>query len=76
MCVGGKCDGCVNLALDEEGESPNKGLQPAVDALESIQNNPKVEPFMTRADLWAYAGVVAVERGIRLSNREYDRIRK
>ena len=69
MCVGDNgCNGCVDLGLDD-----NNGLRPAVDALNRINALDDVEPYMTKADLWALAGITAVEFGIQESNEYHER---
>lgn len=51
------CDGCVNMGLGE-----NDGLDPAVTALEKIVDEFENEALnVTRADIWAFAALVAVE---------------
>jgi hypothetical protein len=55
--VGGGCDGCLNLSNDA-----NNGLLPAVQALAPIVNELEDEVLgVSRADLWAYATLVAAE---------------
>ena len=52
-CVGG-CDGCINLDNPE-----NRGLQPVIESLEPVYN--EAEAFLSRADLWALAGLTAAQ---------------
>jgi hypothetical protein len=55
----GGCDGCINVMSNPE----NNGLQPAIQSLAPIvaalENNAL---GISRADLWAYAALVAAER--------------
>lgn len=53
----GGCDGCVNLA-----HPANKGLKPAIDTLAPIVAEFEGNALnVTRADIWAFASLVAVE---------------
>ena len=61
-CVGG-CNGCINLA-----QSPNAGLGEALEPLEEKYTKLGLgEEGISRADFWAFAGMVAIEKGASLS---------
>lgn len=61
-CVGvGGCNGCVDLNNPDNG-----GLDVPIDALEAIFNDNNA-PSLSRADLWALAGLVAARRGAQLA---------
>jgi hypothetical protein len=56
--VAGGCDGCVNVVSNTE----NQGLQPAIQSLSPIVAALENKSLgVTRADLWAFAALVAVE---------------
>ena len=60
-CVGG-CHGCLNL-----NQPDNKGQEDIIAALEKVYADLDLaERGVSRADLWALAGTVAVEVGVRL----------
>jgi hypothetical protein len=60
-CVGG-CDGCINL-----NQGPNAGLKEALDPLEEkYQKLGLADQGISRADFWAFAGMVAIEKGASL----------
>jgi hypothetical protein len=61
-CIGG-CDGCLNLKNEN-----NAGLGPIVSSLENkfLENRFSV----SRADFWALAATVAVERGVSIANQQ------
>merc|ERR1712088_352053 len=60
-CVGGKCDGCINL----ENEA-NAGLDTGINLLEEVYAEGTVTNGITinRADYWALAGRVGAEFGM------------
>jgi hypothetical protein len=64
-CVGG-CDGCLNL------DNPNNaGLGPIIEALEELYTgNGYFAWGVSRADFWALAATVSVERGVQLANEQ------
>jgi len=63
-CAGtGGCDGCVNTSLAE-----NKGLEVPVQALEWLYFNRSFHRNISRADLWALAGMVAAGTGMKKKN--------
>jgi Peroxidase len=51
-CVGGICDGCVDLMSPS-----NFGLKAPIDALASVVT--KTAPFLTTGDVWALCGLVS-----------------
>eukprot|EP00808_Paulinella_micropora_P006713 g65350.t1 len=58
-CVGPNgCDGCLNLASIPD----NKGLESIVDVLHALYITGGVKNVMSRADLIAFAGAVALQR--------------
>ena len=64
-CVG-DCDGCVNLSQED-----NKGLETIVEKYEEIIDHPDIEPYMTRGDLWAFGGMIAVQMGVKKANKRW-----
>ena len=62
-CVGG-CDGCLNL--DDED---NAGLEDIVTSLEAVYADNNFSELLSRADFWAYTGILAVERSVKTNNR-------
>ena len=62
-CVGVCCNGCIDLSLDS-----NKGLDEVVEKFDKVYEKNKVQKFISRADLWAFAGIVAVEQGVKWNN--------
>ena len=60
-CVGG-CNGCINL-----NHEPNKGLEDIVVSLEDKYQKLKLaDQGISRADFWALAGMLAIEKGASL----------
>ena len=64
MCLDG-CDGCINLDHPD-----NQGFIPEiVNFLNSkYDDGDKFKPFLTRADFYALASIVAVEQGVKNAN--------
>ena len=62
-CIGGSCDGCLDLDQEE-----NKGLEHLVEIYDKILADPRISPFLSRADLWALGGAYAMIKGVRLNN--------
>jgi hypothetical protein len=63
-CAGTACDGCINFKI-----SSNKGLQAAVNGLESLYTNATLgiqASAISRADFWALAGLVAANYGAKM----------
>lgn len=61
-CTGG-CDGCINL-----NNADNNGLSDIISTLETVYSDNSYSDIISRADLWALAGVVAVEKAVELNN--------
>ena len=61
-CVSG-CDGCINL-----NNPDNFGLEAATVPINKLYDDNNYASILTRADYWAMAGYVAVERGIAVAN--------
>ena len=60
-CVGG-CNGCINL-----NHGPNKGLEEIVSSLEEKYEKLELaDQGISRADFWALAGMLAIEKGASL----------
>ena len=60
-CVGG-CNGCINL-----NQSSNAGLAEALEPLEDKYLKLGLEEQgISRADFWAFAGMIAIEKGASL----------
>jgi hypothetical protein len=60
-CVGG-CNGCINL-----NQSANAGLAEALEPLEDKYLKLGLEEQgISRADFWAFAGMIAIEKGASL----------
>lgn len=57
-CAGG-CNGCINFA-----NAVNRGLESEVADLEGIYQRKNYENIISRADFWAYAAQLAVEKGL------------
>jgi hypothetical protein len=62
-CIGGGCNGCINPS-----QPANKGLEKTVAALEGVYGRSHINAAVSRADLWAYAGHLAVKRALANSN--------
>jgi len=61
-CVGG-CDGCLNV------DNPsNAGLADLVADLDAVYLENGYDTVLSRADLWALAGIYAVDKGIEFAN--------
>jgi hypothetical protein len=68
------------MELNASDDGHNNGLQPTVEILERIYTDPTFpnlamslpqsprDSGLSRADLWAFAGMVAVEHGVQLNN--------
>jgi hypothetical protein len=60
-CVGG-CHGCLN-----QNQSDNRGFDGIIPALEKLYADLDLaNQGVSRADLWALAGTIAVELGVKL----------
>ena len=60
-CVGG-CNGCINI-----GQDNNAGLDEALKPLEELyQKLGLADHRISRADFWAFAGLLAAEKGASL----------
>jgi len=58
----GGCDGCINIAQDN-----NAGLNGTLVLLEALYQNLSLADFgVSRADFWAFVGMVAVEKATAL----------
>ena len=58
----GGCDGCINIAQDN-----NAGLNGTLGLLENTYKNLSLANMgISRADFWAFAGMVSVEKAIAL----------
>merc|ERR1711997_123206 len=68
-CVGGVCDGCINL-----NNESNNGLSVVIDALDEVylNTNNAIYDIMSRADYWQLAAITAIERSITVANRNCD----
>ena len=53
------------MNLDQED---NRGLEKIIETYEGMLEDPKVKPFFTRADLWALAGITAIEFSVNEKN--------
>jgi hypothetical protein len=60
-CIGG-CDGCLNLAQPD-----NRGMELPLAGLEAVYRKHNFGAAISRADFWALAGQLAVERALRNS---------
>ena len=65
-CVGG-CDGCLNLDNED-----NAGLEDIVTLLEEVYADNNFSELLSRADFWAYVGILAIERTVRNNNNNCD----
>jgi len=63
-CISKKCDGCVDLT-DENAA----GLEHIIGILDKVHKEPQINEFLSKADLYALAGIVGIEIGVRFSNR-------
>ncbi len=71
-CVGGVCDGCINLDNDS-----NNGLADVIIKLEELRGDAIAAGVpadnITRADFWSAAAIAAVDRGIKVANKACDK---
>ena len=68
-CVGGKCDGCINL-----NNTSNNGLEDVIDGLEDLYLNDTyaIYDIMSRADYWQLSAISAIEIAIATANKGCD----
>jgi len=68
-CVGGKCDGCINL-----NNAANNGLADVIEELEDLYLNEEyaIYDIMSRADFWQLSAIYSIEVAIKISNRNCD----
>ena len=67
-CVGGMCDGCVDLTNPD-----NFGLEDPIDDLEDIVED--YAEFLTRGDVWVLAAYAALERQQNNNNNNNNNVR-
>jgi len=63
-CVGG-CDGCLNIDNPD-----NFGLEDIVADLDTLYTENNYSELLSRADLWAYAGYVALGKAVDSANTD------
>jgi len=61
-CVGG-CNGCLNV-----NNPDNRGLEDLVQLLDTVYKKNDYHRIISRADLWALAGILAVDKTIEANN--------